>query len=218
MSCDSGVRSASRWNTYTVSNVVWRVSLEETDNAFLGAILFSDIVHACAFSPSQNWLAVGGESGVIALLSVKQEFRKILELPCLAGVHCIAWSPDSRFIASGGEDNRISIWCLSRRELVCTLPKCDDWFKSVAFAPDMSCFAACQFGSKDVTFHPIEVTEIRNIELEEDVDSEYDEEFEPDVEDGDEQRVVSVPPVPVSVTEQPVFSGIQVLRYASNNQ
>merc|ERR1719262_1831772 len=118
-----------------MKTVVWKVSLEEHQNALLGTILFDDIVHAVAFSPSQNWLAVGGKTGSVALLAVNEKFQKVLELPCLAGVHCLAWSPDSRFIASGGEDMKITIWCLSTRQVAVSLPKSDDWLRQVCFAP-----------------------------------------------------------------------------------
>merc|ERR1719210_2414098 len=53
-----------------MKTIIWQVTGESDCCKFLGSILFDDIVHATAWSPSGKLLAVGGENQMVALLLV----------------------------------------------------------------------------------------------------------------------------------------------------
>merc|ERR1740117_162986 len=59
-----------------MKTVVWQVSSDTKFCKCLGSILFDDIVHAVAFSPSGKLLAVGGEDARITMLLVDRAFEK----------------------------------------------------------------------------------------------------------------------------------------------
>ena len=73
---------------------------------------------------------------------------------------------------------RITLWNLATREVVYQSAKGDDWYRALAFAPDMSCLAVCQYGCNRIRFYPIEVTitELENDEEAEADDAKHDEE------------------------------------------
>jgi len=146
--------------SHGMKTIVWRVS-STRDCSCLGSVLFEDIVHAVAFSPSGKTLAAGGENCAISLLHVDQDFKKVLDLPCSAGVRCLAWSPDSRFLASGGEDMQLTVWNVINESIAYQLPKCNDWLCAASFCPDSSWLATCGFCSTCVTLHPIEICGVK---------------------------------------------------------
>jgi len=136
--------------------VVWRVAAAGQDCNYMGSILFPDIVHAAAFSPTGTLLAVGGEDSVVSILLVDRDFESVSQFACVAGVRCLGWSPDSRFLASGGEDMQVTIWDVLSEQMVLQTPKATDWLCCVRFSPDGRWLASCGFGHNEATLHPVE--------------------------------------------------------------
>mmetsp|Transcript_72090 Transcript_72090/g.201197 ORF Transcript_72090/g.201197 Transcript_72090/m.201197 type:complete len:158 (+) Transcript_72090:1-474(+) len=136
--------------------VVWRVAAAGQDCNYMGSILFPDIVHAAAFSPTGTLLAVGGEDRVISMLLVDRDFESVSQFVCVAGVRCLGWSPDTRFLASGGEDMQVTIWDVLSEQMVFQTPKATDWLCCVSFSPDGRWLASCGFGHNEATLHPVE--------------------------------------------------------------
>jgi len=154
-----GLMTKKVGNEHNMKTVVWRCSADRDQCKYLGSILFHDIVHATAFSPSGKLLAVGGENRILATLLVDENFEKASDLGCAAGIRCLAWTADSSFLASGGEDMQVSVWDVAAEVLVLQLPKAKDWHCAIAFTHDSSWLACCGFDSKEVGLHPVEVFE-----------------------------------------------------------
>jgi len=163
-----GLMTTKKAGYHEMKTVMWQVSAKKEDCKYLGSILFDDIVHATAFSPSGKLLAVGGENRRIELLIVARKFEKACDLPCAAGVRCLAWCPDSRFLAEGGEDMQVSVWDVYSETVVLQLPKVKDWICSLAFSCDQRWLATCGYGTREVTVHPIEVACLDRDESDED--------------------------------------------------
>lgn len=151
-----GLMTKKDQETGAMKTVLWQVAAKTDECKYLGAILFNDVVHAVAFSPSGKLLAVGGEDAAITVLLVDRDFEKASELRCLAGVRCLGWSSQSRFLASAGEDMQVTVWDVMAEEVVFQLPKAQDWYSGVAFHPKDSWLASCGFSGNAVTLHPVD--------------------------------------------------------------
>ncbi len=63
---------------------------------------------AIAFSPSDNWLAIGGEDRSIQILTPSGE--EVLLESHVSSVRSLSFSSDGRWLAAGGRDGTIQLW------------------------------------------------------------------------------------------------------------
>jgi Planctomycete cytochrome C/WD domain, G-beta repeat len=126
-------------------------------NATNGALLrrvgnLPQQIHALAFSPSSNLLAVcggtAGRSGEVLLLN--PDSGKILRsLATSSDVFlCLAFSPDGRQLLAAGADNSIRVFDIASGRELRRVEQHADWVMSLAFAPDGKHFASA---SRDKT-------------------------------------------------------------------
>jgi WD40 repeat protein len=118
-----------------MKTVIWHTEDQADNCKYLGSIVFDDIVHAVAFSPSGKLLATGGEDSTVTIMMVERDFEKASELQSSAGVRCLGWSSQSRFLASGGEDMQVTVWDIMAERVIFQFPKAKDWYACTAFHP-----------------------------------------------------------------------------------
>ncbi|MEM1253477.1 MAG: NB-ARC domain-containing protein [Cyanobacteria bacterium P01_H01_bin.21] len=94
-------------------------------------------VHAIAFSPTQNLLAMGDSVGEIRLFHVndKQPYTHLKghETGTITG---ISFSQDGKFLASSSMDSTVRLWDIQTGNCLKTLIGKEQWFWTVAFSPD----------------------------------------------------------------------------------
>jgi len=105
-------------------------------------------VHAIAWSPDDDFIAVGRENGEVSLWSTDDG----IDLHRLVGhrgaVATLVWSPDGQTLASGAADRTIRLWSAETAREVRCLRGHEDLIRSVAWSPDGKNLAS---GSQDGT-------------------------------------------------------------------
>eukprot|EP00913_Durusdinium_trenchii_P022709 g21328.t1 len=136
-------------------------------------------VHSLSFAPSLGMLAAAGgmdlTDGLLdysakenrnmkamvwkstELAGLWDEFEKVEELLCGAGIRTLAWTRNSRLLASAGEDMRVSVWDVLFKRVVLHLPKARGRLCGLAFSMDSRWLATCGYGQEAVDLWPIEV-------------------------------------------------------------
>jgi len=135
--------------------VVWTMPTEAEDFKYMGQCIFEDVVFVVKFSPDSKWLSVGTDDACVSLLSVDNNFKKLIELAAPAGVRCMAWSYDSRFLAIGGVSKTVDVWDLAAQQLTFSLPPAADWITAIVFSPTMCELLRASFG-EPVHIHTLE--------------------------------------------------------------
>jgi chromatin assembly factor 1 subunit B len=121
------------------------------------ANLFENTVNVLRFSPCGKFLACGDSSGLVTVLSLKEECKSWLEVKdekSLRRVHLrghvmdvqdFAWSPDSLFGASAGMDNLVLVWDVIKCTEVCRIKEHTHYAQGVAWSPDGNFLASSSF-------------------------------------------------------------------------
>jgi WD40 repeat protein/tRNA A-37 threonylcarbamoyl transferase component Bud32 len=112
------------------------------DLAFVDLKRFSGIMRTGAFAPNSLYLAVGGETSSVTLLSTTSADNRILPGHPRT-VRCIAFSPDSRIVATGADDRRVRLWDLSTGLLYYALRGHSAPIQGLAFSRSGSILASC---------------------------------------------------------------------------
>lgn len=129
------------------------VNLQNTNFAYanIARCTFSQTfgaIHAVAFSPDGELLAVGDSNGEIHLYQVRDVQAVFICTRHKSWVTSLAFSPDGKFIASGSTDYTIKLWDVSTGQCLRTLEGHTNEVWSVAFSQDNCTLAS---GSDDNT-------------------------------------------------------------------
>lgn len=113
----------------------------------LGPDLFSNTVHAVAFSRDGRTLAAGdglpGRFGAVSLFDVESGRLKARFAEPTAEIFALAFSPDDRLLAAGGGDGQVHVWFLPVARLLTNLVGHTAQISGVAFSPDGRHLASC---------------------------------------------------------------------------
>lgn len=109
------------------------------------------IVRSMALSPNGNYLAVGLESGMIAVTDLRGT-RKTNQYYTghLGPVHALAWSKNSALLATGSTDKAARIWDVASTQTIHTLPH-QGSVTSVAWDPNSPARLATGCSDKSVS-------------------------------------------------------------------
>ncbi|MEM7030421.1 MAG: BTAD domain-containing putative transcriptional regulator [Chloroflexota bacterium] len=135
------------WETYLRSAHLPDVNFTNANlrNTTLGDT-FGEI-HAVAFSPTGEMVAVGTLSGEISLWSAGDaQLIAVLKCETPAPIWSIAFSPDGSLIASGGIDRVLYVWDVHQAQLRTSFSGYEKIISSIAFSPDGTVVAS---GSDD---------------------------------------------------------------------
>ncbi|KAJ2961583.1 hypothetical protein NQZ79_g3116 [Umbelopsis isabellina] len=90
-------------------------------------------VHAFAFSPDFQHVAIVGLDGRLRIIDFLTEKLQDVYQTYYGGLICVAWSPDGRYILTGGQDDLVTIWAFREQRIVARCQGHTSWVMSVAF-------------------------------------------------------------------------------------
>ena len=96
-------------------------------------------VYVVTFSPTGEWLAVGGSDGKVGLWNVKSK-KSQDAVTHNDEVYVAKFSPDGKWLVTGGADSTVRVTEVSTQEERYVLTH-GDWVEDIAFSPDGSWFA-----------------------------------------------------------------------------
>ncbi len=100
-------------------------------------------IQTVAFSPDDNYLAGGDNSGMIHLWNCKTEQHQLVLQGHQSHVYAIAFSPNRHYLASGSFDGAVKLWDIRNGQCLSTIQGHSNITTWVTFSKDGDWLASC---------------------------------------------------------------------------